>query len=192
MSYTDFKELRDKVPIAKVAEWLGISVKGSGASPRGECPLCGADRSFTITPAKGMWGCFKCGKKGSILDLVVHIRQVKLTEAAKLIEEQFLGTVQSQPRRDSTVPPRTDDERGLKPLDYLDSEHPAVDAVGFSSDFATKHGIGYAPRGIMRGTVAIPFRDETGVLLGYIGITEEATLPKDFKADNVVPLPKRA
>jgi len=184
MAYTDFKELRDKVSIEKVAEWLGIAVNAKG---RGECPLCGDDRSFTITPAKGMWGCFKCGKKGSILDLVVYMRQVKLVEAAKLIEDRFLGTVQSQPRRNSTVP-GTDDERGLKPLDYLDAEHPAIDAVGFSSDFAAKHGIGYAPRGIMKGTVAIPFRDETGTLLGYIGITEEAALPKDFKETTVVRL----
>ena len=188
MAFTDFKELRDKVSITQVAEWLGIIVKGYGASPRGECPLCGDDRSFTITPAKGMWGCFKCGKKGSILDLVMEVRQVKLTDAAQLIGEHFLGTVQSQ-RRDSTVPSRTEGE--LKPLDYLDPEHPAVDAVGFASDFAAKHGIGYSPKGIMRGTVAIPFRDEHGTLLGYIGITEEATLPKDFKERTVVPL-KRA
>jgi DNA primase len=191
MAYTDFQELREKVSITQVADWLGIVVRGNGASPRGECPLCGDDRSFTITPAKGMWGCFKCGKKGSILDLVMEMRQVKLTEAAQLIGEHFLGTVQSQSRRNSTVPPRTDNERGLKPLDYLDPEHPAVDAVGFASDFAAKHGIGYSPKGIMRGTVAIPFRDEHGTLLGYIGITEEVTLPKDFKESTVVPL-KRA
>lgn len=189
MAFTDFKELREKISITQVAEWLGIVVKGSGASPRGECPLCGDDRSFTTTPTKGMWGCFKCGKKGSILDLVMHMKEVKLTEAAKLIEEQFIGTVQSQPRRDSTVPPRTKGE--LVPLDYLDPEHPAVDAVGFDTAFATKNGIGYSPKGIMRGTVAIPFRDENGTLLGYIGITEEATLPKDFKPEQkVVPLRK--
>lgn len=180
----DFQELRQKVPIEKVAEWLGINL---GPKLRGACPLCEDPRSFTITPAKGMWGCFKCGKKGTILDLVMHMRQVKLPEAGRLIEEQFLGT--STTRRDSTVPPRTEGE--LRPLDYLDAEHPAVDAVGFATDFAAKHGIGFSTKGIMRGTVAIPFRDEAGRLLGYIGITEEATLPKDFKESTVVPL-KRA
>src|SRR5665213_1799330 len=93
----DFKKLREQVSITQVAEWLGIIVKGNGGSPRGECPLCSAERSFTITPAKGMWGCFKCGKKGTILDLVVEMKQVKLIEAGRLIEEHFLGTVQSQP-----------------------------------------------------------------------------------------------
>jgi DNA primase len=183
----DFQELRQKVPIKKVADWLGITVNAKG---RGTCPLCQDERSFTITPSKGLWGCFKCSKKGSILDLVMHMKDVKLTEAGRLIEEQFLGKGQS--RRDSTVPPRTDDERLAKVAERLDPEHPAVDAVGFSTDFATAHGIGFSSAGAGKGYVLIPFRDETGRLLGYVGTTEELWLPKEFKpAANVVPL-KRA
>ena len=80
----DFKELRQQVSIEKVADWLGINL---GPKLRGACPLCEDPRSFTITPVKGLWGCFKCGKKGSILDLVMEMRQVKLPEAGKLIAE---------------------------------------------------------------------------------------------------------
>lgn len=182
----DFQELRQKVPIERVAEWLGINL---GPKLRGECPLCQDKRSFTITPSKGLWGCFKCGKKGSILDLVMEMRQVKLIEAGQLIEEQFLGKGQS--RRDSTVPVRTDDERLAKVRERLDPEHPAVDAVGFSTEFATAHGIGFSSSGAGKGYVLIPFRDDTGRLLGYIGAQDELWLPKDFKEDKVVPL-KRA
>lgn len=185
----DFKELREKVSVTQVAEWLGVH---PGPKLRGRCPFCEDDRSFTITPAKGLWGCFKCGKKGSILDLVMHVRSVKLVEAAKLIEEQFLGTVQS---RNSTVP-RTNDERAdrlAKVAETLDPEHPAVDAVGFDTEFAKTHGIGFRPKGQGQGYVLIPFRDETGRLLGYIGTQEELWLPKDFQPkDNVTPFPKRA
>lgn len=44
----------------------------------------------------------------------------------------------------------------------------------------------------MRGLVAVPIRDEDGVLHGYIGI-DEARLPKDFQMpENVVQLRKPA
>ncbi len=186
MAYVDFDELRQKVPIEKVADWLGITVNAKG---RGKCPLCDDQRSFTITPAKNLWGCFACGKKGSILDLVMNMRDVKLTEAARLIEEQFLDKGQS--RRDSTVPARTDDERLAKVAERLDPEHPAVDAVGFSTDFAKEQGIGFSSSGAGKGYVLIPFRDATGRLLGYVGATEELWLPKDFREQKIVPL-KRA
>ena len=65
----------------------------------------------------------------------------------------------------------------------------SYDPVAVLRPFAEKHGLGYAPKGILRGTVAIPFRDEQGNLLGYIGITE-AKLPADF-TPNVVSLDKK-
>jgi hypothetical protein len=48
-------------------------------------------------------------------------------------------------------------------------------------------GIGYAPRGLMKGQVAIPIRLPTG---DYVGITE-AKLPKEFHLSNVVTFPKK-
>jgi hypothetical protein len=80
----------------------------------------------------------------------------------------------------------------LKPLEYLEAENPAVVAAGFDPEEAAKLGIGYAGKGIMRGTVAVPIRDETGTLLGYIGVTEARCPPKGFFPTNVVPLQKRA
>ncbi len=41
---------------------------------------------------------------------------------------------------------------------------------------AERIGVGYAKRGVMRGTVAIPVRLDDGTLIGYIGI-EDAVLP---------------
>jgi hypothetical protein len=91
-----------------------------------------------------------------------------------------------------TVPKSEEGEGvGLSPLSYLEPEHDAVVAIGFDTDVAASLGIGYAPRGIMRGTVAVPIRDVHGVLKGYIGI-EGATLPADFQSVHVVEFRKRA
>jgi hypothetical protein len=64
-------------------------------------------------------------------------------------------------------------------------------ALGFDPEFCERHGIGYAPRGVVRGSVAIPFRNADGVLLGYIGVQDLTYLPPDFTA-NVVPFKKTA
>ena len=80
---------------------------------------------------------------------------------------------------------------GLEPLQCLEHDHPAVEAVGFDPETAERLGIGYAGRGTMRGTVAIPVRLPDGTLAGYIGITE-AKLPKEWHLDTkVVAFPKK-
>jgi hypothetical protein len=38
-------------------------------------------------------------------------------------------------------------------------------------------GIGYAPRGVLRGTVAVPLRKADGAIAGYVGLTEITKLP---------------
>jgi hypothetical protein len=55
------------------------------------------------------------------------------------------------------------------PLDYLEHDHITVEALGLAEAL----GIGYAPKGMMKGYVAIPIRLPTGELTGYIGVTEE-------------------
>jgi uncharacterized Zn-finger protein len=52
-------------------------------------------------------------------------------------------------------------------------------------------GIGYAPKGMMKGYVAIPIRLPTGELTGYIGITE-GKVPMEFHLSNVVTFPKKS
>jgi hypothetical protein len=66
-----------------------------------------------------------------------------------------------------------------------------VEALGLSQETAEAHGIGYAPKGMTKGYVAIPIRLPTGELTGYIGVTE-AKLPKEFHFSNVVTFPKKS
>jgi len=56
--------------------------------------------------------------------------------------------------------------------------------VPFHSSPAQALGIGYAPKGMMKGYVAIPIRLPTGELTGYIGITESPS--GDFRPDYIV------
>src|SRR5665213_1900318 len=81
----------------------------------------------------------------------------------------------------------------FKGLDYLEADHLAVEAVGFDPETAKALGIGFGPRCMMSGLVAVPLRLEDGTLAGYIGISE-AKLPKTFHLTpgNILKFPKIA
>ena len=182
--YVDFAELKARTTYEQVVAKLGLNATRKGNQWRMECPKCkaGGPRSLVITEGKGFM-CFAFHQGGDQIALVAHILDIAVKEAA-----EFLA---GETSTSNTVPQgaRGDETKKFEPLDYPQSEHDAVIAVGFCPKFAAEYGIGYAAKGIMRATVAIPFRDETGNLLGYIGV-QEATLPADF-TPNVVSLDKK-
>jgi DNA primase len=174
MPTLDFQEIKAANPIEKVAKTLGLELKKSGHQLRGQCPSgAEGDRKFVITPSKGLWYSFALQKGGDVLALVQLVNDCSAKEAA-----QFLAgdTSPLEKTKKSSPEKSSGSERGFKPLDYLEPDHEAVDAVGFPPDVADAVGIGHAPRGILRGQVAVPIRLPCGQLIGYVGITE-ATLP---------------
>lgn len=172
MSYIDFEEVKAANPIGEVVERLGLDLKKSGKQFRGKCPSGeGGARALVITPDKGVWYSFGLKRGGDVLALVQLVNDCSLKEAAQFLLE---GTVPLEKAKKSS--PKRGSERGFAPLDYLQPEHDAVDAVGFPVEVAEIIGIGFAPRGILRGQVAVPIRTDDGTLVGYIGI-EEAVLP---------------
>lgn len=196
MPYVDFSAVKERVSIEEAAALLGLKLHKSGSQLRGPCPICraGGERALAVTPAKNLFYCFAAQSGGDQIQLAAHVRNLKLTDAA-----EFLGgtstvpstrTVPTVSKDKATHPPAP--QTGMSPLDYLDAEHPAVEAAGFNSTEAQALGIGYAGKGMMRGCIAVPIRDETGTLLGYIGVTEARCPPKGLLPTNVVPLHKRA
>lgn len=183
MKFVDFAELKERVSFGQAIALLGITMQKHGTQWRGPCTACkkGGDRALVVTEGKGFF-CFATHTGGDVIAFVAHVRGCAVKEAAMLLARDTVP---------STVPEVVKEgDKSLAPLTYLEHDHAAVLAVGFDPEIAKRLGIGYAPKGIMRGTVAIPIRDSTGALLGYIGV-EEARLPSDFMG-NVVPLKKPA
>jgi DNA primase len=193
--FIDFADLKAKLTFGETVQLLGLEFKQSGNQWRGACPVCkgAAERSLVITDGKG-WFCFIAHKGGDQIALASHILGIGMKEAALHLAEQA-GMVPVQSTSTSTKdtsPPSTEDKgEGLEPLCYLEPDHEAVVSLGFDPEWCSQHGVGYAPKGVCRGSVAIPFRDDHGVLLGYIAVQDVVYLPPDFQS-NVVPLRKRA
>ena len=170
----DFVELKQQVSIERAAEMLGIKLKRSGPQLRGSCPICKeeGDRIFVITPARGLYYCFgkKCGKGGDAITLAANVRKCSLREAAEFLAGKG-GVSATSARADSSRndSPQPLPERSLKPLDYLQATHEAVQALGLSPETCDHFGAGFAPKGIMRGRLAIPIHDRAGTLLAYCG-----------------------
>lgn len=189
MAYkTDFDELRSRFTIEKVAELLGLETRKASPGLRAPCPVCGGNRSLAINTKEHVYYCWGVKEGGNMLHLIAHVRQCDVKEAAAWLT----GTVPSK-REDARNHIPTGNSTGFKSLDYLDPEHDAVVALGFERDDAKALGIGYAPRGSMKGHVLIPVRLEDGTLAGYVGITD-CVLPEKWHGlpdPKIVPL-KRA
>ena len=196
-SYIDFEEVKRNTPITKAITLLQLDMREKGSQLRGACPACGGnDRTLVITPAKEAYYCFAAKKGGDVIALAAHVREIGMKDAAILLAG---GTVPVPEGKSTSTVPGTVPQSGrgketekFQPLSYLEADHPAVEAVGLDPATARALGIGYAKKGILRGTVAVPIRLADGTLTGYIGITE-ATLPPTFHIPNtnVVPFGKK-
>jgi len=88
----DFKTLRQRVPIERVLDMLGVQLKRVGAQLRGPCPICShsSDRCFVVTPALDRYWCFgSCQQGGDIIELVAQVRQLSHKDAARQLAAHF-------------------------------------------------------------------------------------------------------
>ena len=189
----DFAELKQSLSIERAAEFLGLQLKKHGGQLRGPCPICkdGGDRALALTPSRGLYYCFgKCRKGGDMITLASLVRGCTPREAAEFLAEKS-GMMKSTSSSSNSSPQPTLVEGKLTPLDYLQAEHEAIQALGVSPQTATHFGAGFAPKGIMRGRFAIPLHDPYGILLAYCGraLKGEAPsllFPKDFDPRGVI------
>jgi DNA primase len=193
MPYIDFAELKGKVSIEQVLTMLQLNLKRQGQQLRGSCPVCksGGDRALVVTPEKALFYCFARKSGGDMIELVAHMRGYagddRVARAGLDIASHF-GIGNSSPKR---AIEQEQSAGPLRPLDYLDPEHASLRELGLSKETCEHFGAGYAPKGIMRGRLAIPIHDAEGKLLAYCGRAvkgEEPMLifPKGFEPDSVI------
>jgi len=161
--FVNFADLKAKVTIEQVLEWLGVTLKKSGEQLRGSCPICNSssDRCFVVTPSKGLYHCFEssCGKGGDLIQLVADVNGVDQKEAAQAIAKHFLTGQKEAPA-----------EKDLSAIAaYLQPEHELVQVLGVYKETCEVFGAGYKPKGVLAGRLAIPIHDGQGNLLAYVG-----------------------
>lgn len=181
MAYLDFEAIKADNVISEVAQRLGVNLTKSGKNWRGKCPVCesSGDRNLSISDEQKIYFCFSAGKGGDVIALVQHIKGIGPKEAAFWLAGG-IETPQTKGNMSKEKTTKAEPSEGFKALEYLQHDHEAVSALGFAPEDAERLGIGFAPRGMLKGTVAIPVRLANGKLAGYLGITE-AKLPPTWK-----------
>lgn len=195
----DFAALKSQVSIEELIPFLDLQMKKTGNAFRGKCPACNSsnDRALVITPSKGAYYCFAEQKGGDCLSLVSHVKNIGVRQAAQEIADHF-GLNEKQGAKSTPVPQEPESSKptvsqaakesdptattSLKPLTYLVYEHETVQALGLDPKAAENLGVGFAPKGLMRGRIVFPIYGY-GVLLGYIGVQPGADvkLPGNLK-----------
>ncbi|MEO1700925.1 MAG: CHC2 zinc finger domain-containing protein [Pseudomonadota bacterium] len=187
MSFIDFQVVKQEADIEAACSFLQLDLKSNGRQLRGRCPACqsSTERSLVVTPDKGAAYCFSAKQGGDVIWLVSHIKGTSQKEAAHLLHAQFGGAEaeMDEPSAEATVPANSAREREINPLPYLRADHENLIGLGVPTETAEHFQCGHAPKGIMRGKLAIPIHDPAGRLVAYCGRDYETgslTFPTGF------------
>lgn len=171
MSFVDFAALKAAVTIEQVAQDFDINAKGKNGQLRAQCPMCmGSDRELVIDTKQGSFFCHNDKKGGDLIAMIAHTEGLRMKEAALEIAKRCGFS--------SEKPQRQEPNGELQPLAYLVYDH---ESLPFDDITAQALGVGYAPKGMMRGHIAIPIRLEDGTLAGYLGVPPETGIHKPKK-----------
>lgn len=74
-----------------ISDLLGefLNLTPVGAQLKGPCPFHQGRNSFTVSPDKQIWKCFKCGKGGNALGLVMEMKKLSFAQAVKFLADRL-------------------------------------------------------------------------------------------------------
>lgn len=201
----DFQQVKASVSFPDAINRLGLQVKQTNNEWRGACPVCqGSDRALSISTEKG-FRCWTSNAKGSVIDLVAHVRGLSLKQAAEWLLPSSRPTCpesvpepQKKPHTTpAPIPSTAENGRSFDRAKYqagLDRKHELLKDV--PPDLCERADIGVSNKGVHRGLVSVPLYDkQSGAFLCYIGVPS-VNFPKLKKPSaealppNVVPIKK--
>lgn len=83
------RDLKSRVNIHDVVAGV-VTLRKAGASYKGLCPFHNEKSpSFHVSPDRGMYKCFGCGKGGDIISFVMETEHLAFSEAAETLARRF-------------------------------------------------------------------------------------------------------
>lgn len=149
------EEIKARLPVEDVVSQY-VELKRSGGSLKGLCPFHQEKTpSFYVTPSKGIYKCFGCGKGGDIFSFLQEIERVSFPDALKQLADQAGVALPEREPKKPSIKNRLYEAneaaqaffshalgtaQGERARAYLDQRHFAANAIGL-------FGIGFAPAG---------------------------------------------
>jgi DNA primase catalytic core len=90
----ELERIKQSVDLVALIEARGVKLKKTGKSYKALCPFHQEKTpSFTVTPAKGLWHCFGCGKGGDAIRFVELLDGITFPEAVKRLTGESVPVV---------------------------------------------------------------------------------------------------
>ena len=183
-----------------------VSLRKSGTSYKGLCPFHD-DRtpSFSVSPSRGVYKCFSCGKAGNAVNFIMEHEQMTYPDALKWLARKY--GIEVKERELSDEEREQENEREsifivnewaatyFQDVLYDDPDGQAIGMAyfrsrGFRDDIIRKFRLGYAPakRDMMLGVARKKgYKDTFLVKSGLCGQRENGTLYERFSGRVMFP-----
>ena len=158
------KETIDKiVDTARIDEVIGdfIALKRRGVNMIGLCPFHGEKTpSFTVSPAKGIYKCFGCGKGGASVNFIMDHEQLTYPDALKWLAKKYNIEIKEEELSKEQIAENNDRESILQTLSFAQKTFTDTllttdegktiglsyfEERGFTNQIIEKFQLGYSP-----------------------------------------------
>lgn len=183
-----------------------VSLRKSGTSYKGLCPFHD-DRtpSFSVSPSRGVYKCFSCGKAGNAVNFIMEHEQMTYPDALKWLARKYGIEVKERELSDEEREQENERESIFIVNEWAATyfhdvlfDDPDGQAIGmayfrsrgFRDDIIRKFRLGYAPakRDVMLGVARKKgYKDTFLVKSGLCGQRENGTLYERFSGRVMFP-----
>jgi DNA primase len=126
-------DLKSRADLVRIVE-MHVPLKKKGANWWGNCPFHGEKTaSFSVSPQKGFYKCFGCGKGGSAYNFVMEIEGLNFPEAIRRVAE-ISGVALPEPVDDKNY--ERSKQRKKEQKEIADQ---VIELNGFALEFWEKH-----------------------------------------------------
>lgn len=150
---------------AEITEVVGefVSLKKRGTNLLGLCPFHNEKTpSFNVSPSKGIYKCFGCGKGGSAVNFVMEHEHLSFVEAIRWLGKKYHIEIQEKEESPEDIQERNDIESQVIVSEFAqkyfaaqlwETEYGKAAGMGyfhergFRDELIRKFGLGYCPDG---------------------------------------------
>lgn len=150
---------------AEITEVVGefVTLKRRGTNMQGLCPFHNEKTpSFNVSPAKGIYKCFGCGKGGSAVNFIMEHEHLSFVESLRWLAKKYHIEIQEKEERPEDIQERNDHESQIIVSEFAqkyfasqlwDTDYGKAVGLsyfherGFRDEVIKKFGLGYCPDG---------------------------------------------
>lgn len=108
----ELERIKQSVDLVALIESRGIKLKKTGKSYKARCPFHEEQTpSFTVTPSKGLWHCFGCGKGGDAIRFIELLEGVSFPEAVSRLSGEHVPVITHVVQEEPPAPAITPAQR---------------------------------------------------------------------------------